>query len=89
MATTIQETTGIPMPVCHFDKDSSNTWAIKWYGVRAKCLAIWLYQHHPGLSLARKQTLATAFVAWHPKVFDSTTTTPKMWKLFKDFLPRE
>jgi hypothetical protein len=86
MTAAVQQATGVPMPVCHFEKDSSNTWSVKWYGVRAKCLAIWLYQSHRGLSLARKQVLAAAFAAWKPKVFDPTTSTPKMWELFKEFL---
>jgi hypothetical protein len=87
MAAATQEATGIPMPVCHFEKGSSNTWTVKWYGIRAKCLAIWLYQSNAGLGLARKQVLATAFAEWKPKVFDPTSTTPKMWKLFGKLLP--
>jgi hypothetical protein len=88
MAAAIQEATGIPTPACHFEKKSSNTWAVKWYGVRAKCLATWLYQSHPGLGLPRKQVLATAFAEWKPKAFDPTTTTPKMWELFGNHLPK-
>jgi hypothetical protein len=86
MNSAIQAATGIPMPACHLDK-GSNTWAVKWYGVRAKCLAIWLYHDHSGPCLARKFTLAIAFVEWKPKIFDPTTTTPKMWKLFGKYLP--
>src|SRR5262245_41614126 len=68
MSRAIQQEIGIPMPTCHLDK-GSNTWAVKWYGVRAKCLAIWLYHNHAGLCLARKFALASAFAEWKPKTF--------------------
>jgi hypothetical protein len=87
MAIAIQEATGIPVPTLHLQRDSTNTWIVNWYGVRAKCLAVWLYQSDPGLCLARKLALALAFAAWKPKVFDPTTTTLKMWDLFGNYLP--
>jgi hypothetical protein len=87
LAAAIQDATGIPAPICHFDKNTSDTWVVKWYGVRAKCLAIWLYYNDQGLSLARKATFATAFSEWKPIVFDPSTTTAKMWEIFKEYLP--
>jgi|SRR6266545_411518 len=87
MGRAIQEAAGIPLPACHRDKDSNNTWTMKWYGIRAKCLAIWLYHKHCGLCLPRKSALANGFAEWKPKVFDPTTTTPAMWKLFGEHLP--
>jgi len=69
----IQNATGIPAPQCHRQKDSINTWVVNWYGVRAKCLATWLYCTYKCLALPRKKALADAFSQWKPKVFDPTT----------------
>jgi hypothetical protein len=87
MSNAVQSATGIPAPVCHPDRRGTNTWVIKWYGTQAKCLAIWLYLTTPGLELGRKMALATEFAQWEPKVFDPSHTTPKMWDLFKAYLP--
>lgn len=87
MGTAIQEATGIPMPPRHRQKDRKNTWVMNWYGMRAKCLAIWLYRHHQGLYLARKMVLAGEFATWKPKMFDPSHLTPKMWELFGQYLP--
>jgi hypothetical protein len=56
---------------------------------KAKCLAIWLYQQHPGLALERKAKLAAEFAHWQPKVFRKRRVTPLMWELFGDYLPSE
>jgi hypothetical protein len=85
----VQEATGIPVPTRHKEKDSTNTWIIKWYGVRAKCLAIWLYQMNAGYALERKALLAQEFARWEPKVFRPSLVTPKMRALFDRFLPPE
>jgi hypothetical protein len=87
MGAAIQAATDIPIPACHFDKGSHNTWVVKWYGIRAKCMSIWLYHNASGLCLARKWTLASAFATWSAMIFDPTTTTPKMWDLFGKYLP--
>lgn len=42
LAIAIQAATGIPMPTRHRQNGSVNTWTMSWYGVRAKCLALWL-----------------------------------------------
>ncbi len=80
--------TGIPAPRLHEHTQSSgNTWTAKWYGVAAKCLAIWLYRMHEGPALARKAALAEAFVAWQPKVVRRSRIKPQMCELFAPYLP--
>jgi hypothetical protein len=86
MGLAIQKATGIPLPIRHLKTDSRCTWVINWYGVRAKCLAIWLYRIHSGLALERKQVLVEAFSKWQPKLFDPSTTTPQMWENFEAYL---
>jgi hypothetical protein len=81
--------TGIPIPKCHKQKDSINTWKIAYYGMAAKCLAIWLYHLHSGIALERKALLAKEFAAWEPKSFRPSRVTPKMRILFDQHLPPE
>jgi hypothetical protein len=87
MGMAIQEATGIPMPTRHKQKDSINTWKIAWYGIFARCLAIWLYQMYPGYALERKAVLAREFAQWEPKVFRRWRVTEKMWQVFGVYLP--
>lgn len=84
LAQAVHEQTDISIPVCHF---TSRVHTIKWYGLHAKCLAIWLYQQHPGLALERKAILAKEFAHWQPKVFRKGRVTERMWKMFGDHLP--
>jgi len=86
MATDIQDATGIPAPNCHYNRDS-NVWGIAWYGIFAKCLAVWLYHHHSGLHLARKQPIADQFRRWTPQRFYPSRVTAKMWSMFEECLP--
>jgi len=88
MGVAIQGATGVPITTRHLQRNSTNTWVVNWYGVRAKCLTIWLYHFHSGLALARKKALASAFIEWRPQVFDPTTTTPQMRTLFGAYLPQ-
>jgi hypothetical protein len=60
---------------------------VAWYGIAAKCLAIWLYHQHSGLALERKAQLAAEFIAWQPKLFRERRVTLKMWELFGEHLP--
>lgn len=76
--------TGIPVPSVHTHAGLSR---VKWYGVAAKCLTIWLYRQHAGLALERKAILAEAFSQWEPKVFRKKRVAPRMWELFGDDLP--
>ncbi len=85
LAQAVQRQTGIPAPVCHSKARRVNK--VAWYGIAAKCLAIWLYQHHAGLALERKAKLAAEFAAWQPKLFHERKVTPKMWELFGAYLP--
>jgi hypothetical protein len=87
MSIAIRDQTGIPPPTCHRQSGSRATWTISWYGVRAKCLAHWLYHMHGTLSLPRKRVLADTLTEWAPRVFDPTTTTPQMRVLFGTCLP--
>lgn len=87
MGRAIFEVTGIPLPVCHTSGKSDRTWRLMWYGMAAKCLAIWMYRMHPGPALARKAALAEAFVPWQPKVVRRGRITPQMRDLFAAYLP--
>jgi len=86
MAAEIRDATGIPAPICHHNRDS-NVWSIAWYGIFAKCLAVWLYHHHLGLHLARKQLIAAQFRGWTPQRFYPSRVTEKMWSMFEEYLP--
>jgi hypothetical protein len=56
----VQAVTGIPAPIAHPNSPGkAHIRVAKWYGVHAKCLAIWLYHWFPGLALARKALLRT------------------------------
>jgi hypothetical protein len=59
LAIAARAVTGVPVPTCHSHSETNNTWRMMWYGIAAKCLAIWLYHYHPGIQLARKQAIAT------------------------------
>lgn len=88
MAQAIQCTAGIPAPIVHpSEKGNTQTFRTAWYGLRAKCLAIWLYHQHSGLALDRKATLAQAFAEWHPRNYHPSKITAQMWKLFGEYLP--
>jgi hypothetical protein len=88
LVNSVAAATGIPAPRLHEHTQSSgNTWTAKWYGMAAKCLAIWLYRMHPGPALARKAALAEAFVPWQPKVVRRNRITPRMRDLFAGYLP--
>lgn len=62
MAASIEAATGIPSPRCHANS-GDNAFRVAWYGITAKCLAIWLYHQHSGLALERKARLADDFAA--------------------------
>jgi hypothetical protein len=84
LAAAVCESTGIPIPTIHQNR---GIYRAKWYGITAKCLAIWLYHQHPGLALERKAKLAAEFAIWQPKVFRERRVTPRMWELFGEYLP--
>ncbi len=86
MAGAIQLAPGIAAPVCH-KSTRGQVHRVAWYGIAAKCLAIWLYQQHPGLALERKALIAPEFAAWQPQVFRAKRVTPRMWELFGGYLP--
>jgi hypothetical protein len=84
----IEAMTGIPAPPAHPNSPGkAHIRVAKWYGVHAKCLAIWLYQRHSGIALERKAILAEEFACWEPKVFRKGRVTARMWELFGDHLP--
>jgi hypothetical protein len=84
----VEMATGVPAPPVHqHSPGKAHISVIKWYGVEAKCLAIWLYQQHAGLTLERKAVLAEEFVRWEPKVFRQGRVTARMWELFGGYLP--
>lgn len=85
MAQAIEEHTGIPAPTCH--KRQRSVHKIAWYGLQAKCLAVWLYQQNAGPALERKAKLAAEFSRWQPKHFRPSKVTEKMWQLFGQYLP--
>jgi hypothetical protein len=87
LANQIEVATGIPKPVAHYNEKKNKIWRVSWYGIAAKCLAIWLYQHHAGEALPRKAVLAEEFALWEPQVFREKRVTPKMWELFGAYLP--
>jgi hypothetical protein len=81
----IAQNTGIPEPLPQTNREN---WTIKWSTIRAKCLAAWLYVDHPGLSLARKATIAAQFLKWQPKRRpDPGTITDAMRLNFPAYLP--
>jgi hypothetical protein len=80
----LHEQIGVHTPARFF---ASRVHTIKWYGIEAKCLAIWLYQRHPGMALERKAILAEEFAKWEPKVFHTSRVTARMWELFGKDLP--
>ncbi len=84
----VEAITGIPAPLAHpHSPRKAHIRVAKWYGVHAKCLAIWLYQRHPGLALERKAILAEEFAHWQPKVFRKGRVTERMEEMFGDHLP--
>lgn len=86
LAAEVEYQTGIPIPTCHKASDSA-IHKIAWYGLAAKCLAIWLYHQHLGLALERKAKIAAEFAAWQPIIFRKKRVTPRMWELFGECLP--
>jgi hypothetical protein len=60
MSAAICKATGIPAPNCHQSKVKQVS-SIAWFGVSAKCLAVWLYQPDSGIALARKLAIAENF----------------------------
>jgi hypothetical protein len=87
LATSVKEATGITIPTCHYHSEINNTWRIIWYGMAAKCLAVWLYHHNAGLCLARKKAIADRFMSWHPQKFFPHRVTERMWDIFGAYLP--
>ncbi len=87
LAMATQVATGIPAPTCHFHSEINNTWRMMWYGMSAKCFAVWLYDYNVGLCLARKKAIASQFQTWHPHKFFPHRVTAKMWALFGPYLP--
>jgi hypothetical protein len=86
MGAAVEQATGIPAPTCH-QSIRGQVHKIAWYGIAAKCLAIWLYHQNAGLALERKAKLADEFAIWQPKVFRAKRVTPLMWELFGANLP--
>lgn len=80
----IYRQTEIPVPSIH---QGRRVYVVRWYGIAAKCLAIWLYQQNTGLAMERKAMLAREFGLWQPKVFRKQNVTPGMWRLFGEQLP--
>lgn len=76
--------TGIPAPRIHV---AQRVHVVRWYGVAAKCLAIWLYDRHPGLMLDRKAQRASEFRSWTPRVLRRRRITPRMRQVFGGCLP--
>jgi hypothetical protein len=87
LAAAVEAETGIRSPARHRQSDVSNTWRVKWYGMAAKCLSIWLYHYNQGPCLARKLHLAKQFRDWHPRIFFPHRLNARMWELFGDYLP--
>jgi hypothetical protein len=84
LASAIEQITGIPAPASH---PSENISKISWSGLRAKCLANWLYEDC-GLCLERKRSLAQECSQWQPPgVIRRKTITPNMRELFGHLLP--
>jgi hypothetical protein len=80
--------TGIPSPQAHPNAPGkAHIRVAKWYGIHAKCLAIWLYKWHAGIALERKAILAEEFSRWEPKVLRRGRVTERMWELFGEHLP--
>jgi len=85
MANAIEQATGIPAPNVVANRA---LWYIKWSTIRAKCLAGWLYNEHPGLALARKAAIAQNFLQWKPKKRpEHGTITETMRVNFSAYLP--
>jgi len=86
MGTEIYAATGIPAPTCHRSR-RKHVSSIAWFGMAAKCLAVWLYHHNAGIALARKLSIAEQFLMWQPQRFFPHRLTPKMRDLFAGYLP--
>jgi len=84
MSTAIENATGISITT-HFKQ--GNIWHAVWSSIKAKCLIIWTHQHHKGLALSRKATIAEEIVAWKPKYCLKRSITPKMCEMFGLYLP--
>jgi len=87
MAEAMKMATGIAVPLCHRHGALGRIGRMFWYGLHAKCLAIWLYHNNQGLCLERKRAIAYDFIGWEPKILHKHRVTPKMWDLFGAYLP--
>jgi hypothetical protein len=87
MACAIETMTGIAMPTYHHHGRFGRIGRIFWYGIHAKCLAIWLYGNSQGLCLARKKAIVADFIAWEPQIVRQGRITLKMRELFSENLP--
>lgn len=81
----IEATTGVPTPRLRRDKRKRSVWAVRWEGIRAKCLVGWLYEG-AWLALPRKAACAAEQVAWRPQRTTSRIVTPKMREVFAVYL---
>jgi hypothetical protein len=81
----IETTTGVPTPRLRHDKRKRSVWAVRWEGIRAKCLVGWLYEG-AWLALPRKAACAAEQVAWRPQRTTSRIVTPKMREVFAAYL---
>jgi hypothetical protein len=86
MAGAIERAAGLAIPTYHLHGRLGRIGRIFWYGLHAKCLAIWLYYNDQNLYLARKRVLADAFVAWEPQIVRQSRITPKMREVFEKYL---
>jgi hypothetical protein len=86
MASAIEMTAGIATPTYHHHGRFGRIGRIFWYGLHAKCLAIWLYDNNQEPCLARKKAIATDFIAWNPQIVRQSRITLKMRELFKEYL---
>jgi hypothetical protein len=84
MAAAVEQRTGIEVPTCH---RHHGTWGVSWFGLQAKCIALWLYGDKPVIAMERKAMTAAEIIKWRPKKFYRDRISAKMWELFGTFLP--
>jgi hypothetical protein len=86
LTSTVENLTGIPRPRCVIH--NRKVPFVRWTGLQAKCLAVWLYQD-ASISLDRKRRLSEIFAKWNPQKFGfkRRTVTEKMNGLFSSYLP--
>jgi hypothetical protein len=85
MSKAVNQAIGIPIPRCRYH---SKTWSIRWWGLHAKCIALWIYKDHNGLYLQRKGEIAVQFMDWWPNRYERNGVTPMMRELFGSHLPK-